>query len=288
MLPLPVGTKMVRVAHFLSTTLVAAFPSRQIWTWNMGWTGEVLSIGEWTGEVYHVPTIDQPPKDRAKCCHTGSVTRHPDPSGNNDQSYTCDECGAYLKREAWLSQPPKSEHQPPIPPKIEHQPGKVFKVLPPAEIEAHAQALGWTPESRVYRSIKVPNQVWVYPAAKFIWLEHGEVRGSLYKRETDIEDSCTLLPNRTVPTDPLDQLAAEAQAEGEYKAPKPLRPAGEVAEEGILEVVARLVEDQYLGVYAPNGIVRHLREAVHAAGLSGPVNARIMADAIEKDRRARP
>jgi hypothetical protein len=43
-------------------TRLTALESRQIWTWNMGWTGEVLSIGEWTGEVYHVPQPQSAPK----------------------------------------------------------------------------------------------------------------------------------------------------------------------------------------------------------------------------------
>ena len=58
------------------------------------------------GEVYHLPPAA---KGEGACCHTGSVTRHPDPSGNNDVLYTCDGCGTFLKREAWLNQPPKPD-----------------------------------------------------------------------------------------------------------------------------------------------------------------------------------
>lgn len=55
MLPLPMGT--VKLCHmpWLGTTLTAAYPSRTMWTWNMGWAGEVVSIGELDCEVYHVP-----------------------------------------------------------------------------------------------------------------------------------------------------------------------------------------------------------------------------------------
>ena len=267
-LPLPSGTE--RVWRDRDDEL-RAYPTHQIFRGNR-WGAPGFAINEedvkqhWSpAEVYHVPPIDQPQQ---------------------------------------------TEQQPPQSPKIEREPAKVFKVLPPVEIEAHAQALGWTPESRVYRSIKVPNQVWVYPAAKFIWLEHGEVWGSLYKRETDIEDSCTLLPNRTVPADPLDQLAAEAQAEGEYgtawedlckmtnwhpsssplwfdkdtinrfvadrerraveaaKSPKPLRPAGEVAEECCPKIRGALFQHVTADGYAK-------------------IKA-IIAAAIERDRGSRP
>ena len=94
------------------------------------------------------------------------------------------------------------------------------RILPPVEIEAHAQALGWTPESRVWANPD-KNGFWVFPSRKYLHSD-GSVTRAVYKEASfghEGED-CTLLPNRTVPADPLDQLAAEAQAEGEDAAPK--------------------------------------------------------------------
>ena len=116
-------------------------------------------------------------------------------------------------------------------------------ILPPAEIADYAKELGWTPESEVWYDKKV-QQFRVYPSGRVLDLRERKVLETQLDRDYCRNAGDTLLPNRTITTesilgtesaakavergvadvvegrtrqvDSLDQLAAEAQAEGEY------------------------------------------------------------------------
>lgn len=245
MLPLPVGTERVRRHTFDDGYTIGAFPSHKIW-WDipLEWSVTAEIAGEdcpvWeAAEVYHVP---QP----APADFTTPVPLPP---------------GTVLNFS------------------VDSQPAPKPTILPPAEMPEALRPY-WTPESRVY--IDWARSVYVYPSQMATIASCGIPFKTVHSEAKVVDKNCTLLPNRTVTTesilgtasaakaveqgvadavegrtakipDPLDQLAAEAQAEGEYgtawkfenckfvhdghanvtrcQPPTPRRTAREVAEE---------------------------------------------------------
>lgn len=89
------------------------------------------------------------------------------------------------------------------------------RILPPIEIADHAEAMGWTPESWVWKCNRY-GSIRVYPSSMV--LESGKVfRTDLYETES-VRHGDTLLPNRRVPV--------EAQA-SHHDASPPAKPHGD-------------------------------------------------------------
>jgi len=131
-------------------------------------------------------------------------------------------------------------------------PSAAVRILPPLEIADHAEALGWTEGSEVY-ALDIAGKVsyLVYPSGKG-WCGHEWGVYDCATKARAKDHGFTLLPNRRVPVeghtcgvcgkpvadclcngpeprgkrgavegDPLDELTAEAQADGEYGKPEP-------------------------------------------------------------------
>ena len=82
------------------------------------------------------------------------------------------------------------------------------RILPPLEIADHADALGWTPESRVWKANVCPHY-WVFPSAKFmaeglLGVEKAALSEEYCKR---YPDTYTILPNRRVQSDRISEAA---------------------------------------------------------------------------------
>lgn len=201
MLPLPVGTEKLCNVPWLGTTLTAAYPSRTMWTWNMGWAGEVVSIGELDCEVYHVP---QPaPADKPTILPPAEMPEALRP-------YWTPESRVWMSRDRSLVQIN------PCGKWYGFETKKVHNAYQnPVPGDSTMLAFGYTLLPN--RTVTTESILGTASAAKAV--EQG-VADAVEGRTVEVP-AVRLVVDKTdervvSKPDPLDQLAAEAQAEGEY------------------------------------------------------------------------
>jgi len=292
MIPLPPGTERVRRHKFKGGYTIGAFPSQKIW-WDipLEWS-ETRQVTEenrpnWQdAEVYHVPAPAKDagrPKTKHEALYDAARRFILSSRFEPDMPIQQDLAEAVRQLTPMRDDPvhdtharPKIEHQAPSSPEIEQERGEVFNpnpqpatvgispekptrvvILPPLEIADHAEALGWTPESKVWKSSY--GTIRVNPSGKA--LDDGDYMWNHPESDEKCKNAGdTLLPNRRVPVEgeqapkcpKCGKVTEPSSLAGRYNclntdcslhsfsprahaSPRPAKSAGEVAEEIMTE-----------------------------------------------------